>query len=92
MKIIIYKNNYDINKNRILTIILMITFDYSLTIGGVYDNIVYGCSMKYKHYLNRGGKMPSVVIVGAQWGDEGKGKIIDTKKTIKNVLIDKILK
>ena len=21
--------------------------------------------------------MPSVIIVGAQWGDEGKGKIID---------------
>ena len=21
--------------------------------------------------------MPSVVVVGAQWGDEGKGKIVD---------------
>ena len=30
-----------------------------------------------KFIINGGKKMPTKVIVGAQWGDEGKGKIID---------------
>src|SRR5699024_4675081 len=33
-----------------------------------------GCHMNANEYTNMG---KSVVILGAQWGDEGKGKIVD---------------
>ena len=33
--------------------------------------------MSGEHERARGGGMPATVIVGLQWGDEGKGKIVD---------------
>ncbi|MDR0778933.1 MAG: adenylosuccinate synthase [Methanomassiliicoccaceae archaeon] len=35
-------------------------------------------NLKYPYVLNRiGVQLPSIAIIGAQWGDEGKGKITD---------------
>ena len=31
--------------------------------------------------------MPNTIVIGAQWGDEGKGKIIDTLSERYNVII-----
>ena len=31
--------------------------------------------------------MPNVIVIGAQWGDEGKGKIVDWLSEKANVIV-----
>jgi adenylosuccinate synthase len=37
--------------------------------------------------MDRGERMPNVVVIGAQWGDEGKGKIVDLFTRFADVVV-----
>ena len=45
--------------------------------------IIFDCSSPYKE----SDKMANVAVIGAQWGDEGKGKIVDWLSSRADVVV-----
>ena len=41
----------------------------------------------FNKIMKRGSKMPANIVVGTQWGDEGKGKIIDIISSRADVVV-----
>ena len=46
-----------------------------------------GIVIKYLRYKKRGANMAGYVVVGSQWGDEGKGKIVDLLGTHMDMVV-----